>query len=101
MGGKKSLISSLVINSGLDPPVSSNKARRRTPSARDKSVKFFQVTKQVALQIPNLSATPGRYQTGSTATLVTCNSPNSLRHIFPSASNLPALTLLSSSGSLI
>ena len=34
--------------------------------------------------IPNLSATPGRYQTGSTANLVTASSPELFKHILPS-----------------
>lgn len=34
--------------------------------------------------MPNLSATPGRYQAGSTANFVTASSPESFLHILPS-----------------
>ena len=54
-----------------------------------------------AIPIPNRSATPGRYQTGSTANFVTANSPELLRHIFLSGTRRPSRTLCSSSGSFI
>ena len=53
------------------------------------------------LLIPNRSATPGKYQTGSTANLVTASSPSSFRQIFPSGTRRPALTLCSSSGNFM
>jgi hypothetical protein len=51
--------------------------------------------------MPNLFATPGKYQTGSTATLVTASSPDSFKHTEPSTFSRPSLTLFSSSGSLM
>jgi hypothetical protein len=84
IGGKKVLMSPRVMSSGYEPPVCSNRARLRVPSS-----------------IPNRSATPGRYQTGSTANFVTASSPDALRHILPSGISLPAFTLSSSSGTFI
>ncbi|KAH3659161.1 hypothetical protein OGATHE_006044 [Ogataea polymorpha] len=75
IGGKNVLISGLVINSGYMPLVSSKSARRSS----------FSVT-------PNLLATPGKYQTGSTAIFVTAISPFSFSTILPSGFRLPFLT---------
>ena len=55
-------MSGRVTSSGNMPPVCSNSVRRSSPS-----------------DVPNRAATPGRYQTGSTATLVTEISPVSCR----------------------
>lgn len=43
---------------------------------------LFVQTKYIPM--PNLSATPGKYQTGSTANFVTASSPELFRHILPS-----------------
>ena len=101
MGGRKILISLLVTSSGYDPPVCSNKARRRVCSS--KQIRQLPLLDIVSggIPIPNLSATPGRYHTGSTATFVTASSPVELRQIFPSGTSLPERTLPSSSGSFM
>src|SRR5436190_14021857 len=60
IGGRNTLRSGRVTSSGYMPPVCSNRQRRSAPSPT-----------------PNLSATPGSHQTGSTAILVTETSPAS------------------------
>ena len=110
--GRKSLISPRVMSSGKDPPVFSNRDLRKAPSSGIESVSTYApgndryqdqtfTIRRGYIPIPNLSATPGRCQTGSTANLVTASSPNSLRHIFLSGTMRPSRTLCSSSGNLI
>ena len=62
------------------PPVCSNRQRRRSLSAT-----------------PKRSANPGRYHTGSTAALVTTQSPLSLR-MAPSGVSRPSVMASRSSG---
>lgn len=107
IGGMKSLISPRVMSSGKEPPVCSKRDRRSVAS----SVYPWLCNVSYSCRglsglgkwvpIPNLSATPGRYHTGSTANFVTANSPNSFKQILPSTFNLPSFTEFSSSGSLM
>ena len=110
--GRKSSISPRVISSGKDPPVFSNRDLRKAPSSGIELVSTYApgsdryqdqrfTIRRGRIPIPNLLATPGRCQTGSTANLVTASSPNSLRHIFLSGTMRPSRTLCSSSGNLI
>ena len=110
--GRKSLMSPRVISSGKDPPVFSNRDLRKAPSSVIELVSTYFpgndryqdqtfTIRMGYIPIPNLSATPGRCQTGSTANFVTANSPNSLRQIFLSGTMRPSRTLCSSSGNLI
>lgn len=99
MGGRKTLISPLVISSGYDPPVCSNKARRRSPSSVLFSLELLQtkvLTHQHQIFLLHLvNTTPTskwayrlgiieKQPTGSTANFVTANSPDSFRQILPS-----------------
>ena len=107
MGGRKTLISGRVMSSGYIPPVSSNRAClsklselwwiKRESSWDDESESSY---------IPNLSATPGKYHTGTTAALpmltytwfsITWAPVNGwlLRTIEPSTSMVPFLAALS------
>src|SRR5258708_34186513 len=69
IGGRKTLMSGRVMNSGYIPPVSSNKERRSKDSVLCATGRFTSVEtltpKTTITQIPHLSATPGRHQTGS------------------------------------
>src|ERR1700712_1427254 len=68
MGGRKTLMSGRVMSSGYIPPVSSNKARRRRLSELlDELTSNRRTERRINAHIPNRSATPGKYQTGSTA----------------------------------
>ena len=72
IGGRNTSRSPRVTSSGYMPPVSSNSARRNSPSST-----------------PKRFATPGSHQTGSIAVLVTTAEPFASR-TFPSGFNRPA-----------
>ena len=111
-------MSGRVISSGYIPPVSSKRARRnRVSDLKNEHVNCLvhaHVTE--VTHIPNLSAMPGRYQTGSTAALEANTSipgsaslsvPSGLSRgrlfnmTLPSLTRVPFLALSSSSESLI
>jgi hypothetical protein len=85
-------MSGRVTNSGYIPPVSSKRAlRRKLSELRPSSVLRVTDVKQNN-HILNRSATPGKYQTGSTAALLTLiSTPGSAGFVVPSACSNGAL----------
>lgn len=86
IGGRKTLISGRVMSSGYIPPVSSNRARlRRLSDLWEWLVEIHPWDEEQTAYMLNLSATPGKYQTGSTAALLTLISmPGSASLLVPS-----------------
>lgn len=89
IGGRNTLMSGRVINSGYMPPVSSKSARRRSDSVLQENFElmtYHGAEDPPEANIPNRSATPGKYQTGSMAALLTGNStPGSKSEMLPSS----------------
>ena len=89
IGGRNTLMSGRVISSGYIPPVSSNSPRRSNDSVlsyRHSANVHGRINQRA--HMPNLSATPGKYHTGSMAALLTGSStPGSTEDMVPSSFN--------------